>query len=132
MDKKSKILFGVLAILIVGAIVATYDRIYIKLNYPVMAEISCDPILENCFVYECTPEDDPTCSSDPAEQVSYYKIIEKKAANIPSCDPNDTENCPELSCAPGEADCQVTLCTTDNEDEIPCSDDEQVDETTAN
>jgi len=126
MDSKSKIFFVVLGILVFGSVIVSYVRIYVQRDYLIQTQISCDPDEDNCFVSKCNSDEDFTCSKDPAEQTSYYKIIEKKAYNIPLCDPNKTE-CPELSCAPQEEDCQITLCTPDNADGATCSNDSSSD-----
>lgn len=99
MDRYSKIIFGLLIVLVVFSIAATYYRVFVKEDYLISAEISCDPQVESCFVW---PGED-------GEADSYYKIIKKKAANIPFCDPHVGE-CPELSCDEGEAECQIINC----------------------
>jgi hypothetical protein len=117
MDKKTKIFFLVLGLLIIYSIAATYYRTFIAKDYIIIAEIGCKPSIENCLVYTCDPEIDGECPEDEAEWASYYKIIKKKLANIPSeidsCDPH-LEECPEPSCDPGEPDCQIIECDPEN------------------
>lgn len=117
MDKKTKIFFLVLALLITYSIVTTYCRTFIARDYIIIAEIECDPSIEKCFIYTCDPEFNGECPADEAEWTSYYKLIKKKEANIPpeidSCDPN-VSDCPELSCDSGEADCQIIECDPEN------------------
>jgi len=109
MDKKSKIFFIVFFLLIVSSVVVTYYRIVVQRDYMIQAEAACDPYAESCFVYVCNPEAGEECTGDPIEDTSYYKLIDRNAKNIPSCDPND-ETCTALICGEGEADCTYTLC----------------------
>lgn len=111
MDKKSKIFFLVFFLLIVGSVVVTYWRIMVNRDYIIQAQQECDPALEACFVSVCDSEGDPECAALPEEeQVSYYKTISKNAKNIPLCDANNNECPTELSCEPGEEECELILC----------------------
>ncbi len=114
MDKKSKILIVVIILLIVGSVVATYWRVIVKKDYIISAQTDCDPLNENCFVWNCDPavDGEGVCTGDPEEDTWYYKIINRKAANIPLCDPND-ESCEALICPPGETNCEEIFCTED-------------------
>lgn len=118
-----KILLIVFGLLIVGSVAVTYYRIMIKRDYIIFAEADCDPTTEKCFVYVCDSEMEE-CIGDPEQDTSYYKIIKKKAANIPLCDPNQ-EECEALVCGENEKDCEEILCEDENEDEIECNDPEQ-------
>ena len=109
MDKKSKIFFWVLGILILASIGVTYWRIMLKRDYIIEAEADCDPATETCFVYECDPSAEE-CTGNPNEDTSFYKIIRRNASKIPTCDPAD-ENCQPLVCGEGEKDCEEILCT---------------------
>ena len=112
-DKKSKILLLVFILFILGSVAATYYRIFVKKDYIISAEMDCDPLEENCFVWECDPESNKegeACTGNPEEDVWYYKIIHRKAFNIPLCDPNN-EDCEALVCPEGEADCEEIQCT---------------------
>lgn len=124
MDKKSKVLLWIFALLIAVSVGVTYWRIMIKKDYIIEAQADCDPALETCFVYECDPEAEE-CTGNPEEDIWYYKIVRRNAANIPLCDPAD-ENCEALTCPEGEAECEMVLCTdeTKEEDQI-CNDPEQ-------
>jgi len=115
MDKKSKIFFLVFFALILGSVAVTYYRIMIKRDYIISAQQECDPVTEACFVSACDPESDEECAATPEEErTTYYKIIKKNAKNIPPCDPHANE-CPEqLSCEPGEEECEYTLCDEEN------------------
>ncbi len=113
MDKKSKIFFLVFFLLIAGSVAVTYWRIVVERDYLVLAETSCDPETEACFVYECDPEAEE-CTGDPEEDTSYYAKIKKKAFNFPDC---GEEGCEDPICEEGEADCEVILCTEENKEE---------------
>lgn len=136
MDKKSKIFFLVFLLLIIGSVALTYWRIMVKRDYIISAQTSCDPALESCFVYECDPEDpeDPECATLPEEErISYYKLIDKNAKNIPLCDAEaesdsaEAGKCPkELTCEEGEEECETILCDDSNVPEgESCNDPEQ-------
>lgn len=109
MDKKSKIFFLVFFLLIAGSVAATYYRYIVARDYIIEAEADCDPYTEACFTYVCDPEAGEECTGDPAEDTSYYKLIQRNAKNIPLCDP-DEEGCEALVCPPGEAECEITFC----------------------
>lgn len=122
MDKKSKIFFLVFGLILVGSIAFTYWKIVVNRDYLVLAEASCDPETEACFVYECDPEEEE-CTGDPEEDISYYAKIKKKAFNFPDC---SGEECPDLVCEEGETDCEIILCTEDNAEEWEtCNDPEE-------
>lgn len=115
MDKKSKILIIAVLILIAGSVAVTYWRIMIKKDYIISAQTDCDPLSEKCFVWNCDPNsqvEGEACTGDAENDTWYYKIIKRKAANIPLCDPND-ENCTALTCPEGEKDCEEIFCTED-------------------
>jgi hypothetical protein len=87
----------------------------VKKDYIISAQTDCDPTLENCFIWNCDSEsqvEGEACTGDPEEDTWYYKIIKRKAANIPLCDPND-ENCEALICPENEADCEEVLCSAE-------------------
>ncbi|MDD4901486.1 MAG: hypothetical protein PHS62_05335 [Patescibacteria group bacterium] len=108
MDKKSKIFFSVFFIAVFIVTAASFCKFYIFKDYYITSEAACDPAAEQCFIYECDPADDNECPENPAERLSYYKLIEKKAKAMPVCNPNG-ENCPPLACRAGE-DCREILC----------------------
>ena len=128
LDKKSKILFVIIGLLIVGSVAVTFWRYMVKRDYIVQAQTDCDPESEACFVWECDPESTEegyACTGDPEEDIWYYKTIIRNAKNIPNCDPND-EECTALVCDPGEIDCSEELCTAENVPEgESCNDPEQ-------
>lgn len=117
LDRKSKVLFIVIAFLIAGAITITFWRIVLKRDYIVQAQTDCDPTTENCFIWKCDPsstEEGEACTGDPETDTWYYKIVRRNAKNIPLCDPNADENCDAYTCVPDEKDCSDDLCTPEN------------------
>lgn len=115
MDKKSKIFFLIFFLLIVGSVAVTYWRIMVKRDYIISAQVDCDPATEACFASACDPESNTECAATPeAERTTYYKLISKNAENIPPCDPYKDECPKDLSCDPGEKDCEISLCDSSN------------------
>lgn len=132
MDKKSKVLILIFLLLLFGSVAMSFYKIVIKMDYLITLETECDPAVNACFIFECSPEDDSECPENEAERISYYQILTKKAYNFPNCDFN--ENCPQPTCAEGETDCEITFCDeTTKEEDQQCSNPtdfqaEQVDE----
>ncbi|MDD3487719.1 MAG: hypothetical protein PHF35_05120 [Candidatus Moranbacteria bacterium] len=128
-DRKSKVLFVFLGILIIGSIAGTYWKIVVKRDYMIQAQIDCDPAEEKCFVWECDPnstEEGEACTGDPESDIWYYKILNRNAKNIPLCDPDTDENCTAYECNPGEKDCSEEFCDEENvPDGESCNDPEQ-------
>lgn len=123
-NKKANLIFFIIfGLLILGSVAFTYYRIMIERDYLISAETDCDPTSEKCFIYICDPKTEG-CTGDPEEDTWYYKIIKRKASNIPLCDPND-ENCEALTCLKGENDCSFEFCQEGNADGIECNDPEQ-------
>ncbi|MFH0969237.1 MAG: hypothetical protein V1804_01890 [Patescibacteria group bacterium] len=119
----NRIFFIVFGLLILGSVAFTCYKIMVKRDYLITAEADCDPTVEKCFIYICDPSAEE-CTGDPEEDTWYYKIIKRKAFNIPLCDPNG-ENCEALICPEGEKDCSYELCEEGNKDGIECNDPEQ-------
>jgi hypothetical protein len=119
-DKKSKIanriFYIILTLLILISVGVTFNKIVIQKDYQIVAETSCDPAIEKCFVYTCDPADDSTCPVEESERTSYYKMVSKKAANIALCETTvDKVGCDtELNCTPDEEFCSYTFCDPDN------------------
>jgi hypothetical protein len=118
MDKKSKIFFAIFFSVAVIIIVVSFFKFFVLKDYYIKSEVECDPETEKCFVFECDPTADSSCPENPDEQVSYYKLIEKKAYTLPICDANNPD-CPAIACQAGE-DCKEFLC-----DEATKTQDEQ-------
>jgi hypothetical protein len=105
-DKKSKIanriFYIILALLIVGSVGVTFYKIVILKDYQIVAETSCNPTTEKCFVY----------TDEESGEVSYYKLISKKAMNISLCEATEEKlGCEEeLACTENELSCSYTYC----------------------
>jgi hypothetical protein len=131
MDKKSKIFFAVMGILIIASVGATYWRIMVKKDYIVEAQTDCDPYADECFIWECDPESDvegEACTGDPEMDSWYFQVIRRNAANVPLCDPNIDEECEALVCGENEPECEYIFCTEENMEEqyaVACNDPEQ-------
>ena len=117
-NKANKIFFIIFILLLIASISLTFYRIVILKDYQIEAEVSCDPEIESCFVWECSPEDDETCAENPEERISYYKLISKKAATIYACElTEEKDGCTEeLSCVEGEENCLYTYCDAETEE----------------
>ncbi|HBR79314.1 MAG TPA: hypothetical protein DEA46_02715 [Candidatus Moranbacteria bacterium] len=119
MDTKTKIFWWTMGILILASFGATFYRYMIKKDYIVQAQVDCDPYSEVCFVWECDPESDvegEMCTGDPEEDVWYFKVINKNASRIQTCDASD-EDCNALVCAQNEPDCEFVFCNSENMEE---------------
>jgi len=115
MDKKSKIFFIAIAVLLIGSVSATYWRVVVKKDYLIEAQTDCDPYTDKCFVWECdleSVEDGEACTGDADEDIWYFQVIQRKASQIPLCDPND-EECEALVCGEDEPECGYIFCTDD-------------------
>lgn len=118
-SKASAALVIVMAVLIGWAVLMTYERIYIERDYPITANISCDPAVESCFVEECDPEFDPECTEDI--EPTYYKVITKQASTMLDCEPAEGEKyCFDTTCVEGDISCEITYCDPSDE-EVVCS-----------
>lgn len=92
--------FSLLAIaLIVGY---RYHQYIIDHNFPVIANVPCDPATESCFVMDCSPEEDPECDPTP------YKKIGLLSREAPTCVEEHT--CGYFSCADINS-CAETFCS---------------------
>lgn len=109
-EKKNKIFWFLFLFLILGFIITIYIRIFVLKDYMIVAEVSCDPKAESCFIYSpeelCAESEEYDCIKNTEPE--YYKVINKKAANIEECSQSDLseeESCSELTCEEGEEDC---------------------------
>lgn len=111
----NKVFYVILVLLILVSVGFTFVRLVIWKDYQIVAEVSCDPVLELCFHYEPEPcaEDDTSCVPEEAYD---YKLISKKAATIYTCEQTTEKlGCSEeLSCLENEKDCSYTLCDPAN------------------
>ena len=111
MDRKSKILIVIFALLLVGSVSLDLYKYWTK-DYQIYGFAPCDPQIELCFYYPCEEGGD-SCSSD---EVDYYKKVEKTASNVELCDPNN-DDCNPLVCDENETGCHIVLCSEDTLDE---------------
>ncbi|MDX9913159.1 MAG: hypothetical protein RBS77_01095 [Candidatus Moranbacteria bacterium] len=127
MDTKTKIFWWTMGFLVFISFGLVAYRYLIKKDYIIQAQVDCDPYNEACFVWNCDPESDEEgemCTGDPEEDTWYFKVINKNASQISSCDAND-EGCEALICEENEPECDFTLCNEDNKsemDSLECSD----------
>jgi hypothetical protein len=117
---KNKIFWTIFILLIVGSVVATYLRIYVWKDYQIVAQTSCNPQTEeSCFVQKTdTATTTESGEEATATEISYYKLISKKAANVYACEQTTEKmDCnEELTCLENEANCSYEYCTSDQED----------------
>lgn len=106
------IFYSIFFSLIALSVILTFLRVFVFRNYQIIAQVSCDPKTEKCFVSVCDPSQDDTCPANPADQTTYYKEISKKASSIWSCENSaDKNGCDkELSCVQGEQSCSYIYC----------------------
>ena len=126
-SKSSKIFLAIFLMVIILSLVVSYWRIVIKRDYDIVASVDCDPYEERCFVHVCNPDPnvDGECAGDLAEDTWFTKNLNRKAYNIPECDPAD-ESCAALQCGENEEGCFYELCGEANVPEgDSCNDPEQ-------
>jgi hypothetical protein len=115
---KGSVLLGLFVVFsIIISVSLSFYKYYIKRDYLLYIKGLCDPLREKCFVHECE-SDDIRCSSLP-DQKFYYKILMKKAYNVPSCTGGE---CSKVSCVPGEESCTIYYCSDDNLEKFDLSD----------
>lgn len=116
MDKKSKILLWVFTALIIGSVAVTYWRIMIKKDYVIEAQTDCDPYAEKCFIWECDPSStvEGEACTGTEDDIWYFQVARRNAANIPLCDPEKDETCDPWTCGENEADCETEFCAEEN------------------
>lgn len=104
-------ILGVLILLVVVGY--RYEQYVISRNFIIQVNTSCDPAKENCFISDCSPEDDLSCPDGP------YKKVEILSADAPRC--LQEHQCTEFTCD-GIRDCKITYCAADIlEDGESCS-----------
>lgn len=116
MDKKSKILFWVIGLLIVASVSVTYWKLMIKKDYVIESQIDCDPYIEKCFVWECDPAstvEGEACTGDPENDTWYFQVAKRNASMIPLCDTENDETCDPWTCSEGEKNCNQIFCSED-------------------
>ncbi|MGB3072838.1 MAG: hypothetical protein WBB68_01100 [Candidatus Moraniibacteriota bacterium] len=108
MDNNTKLVFVafILAILLLGGV--CYQKYFIQRDYSVYAEAPCNPLIETCFVHICDSNVEE-CTGDPAEDIFYYRGVEKRANQFPNCDPS-SQDCVIAQCGEDEVSCSITSC----------------------
>ena len=120
MHRSSKAFFIIFFSIIFIVIAVSFCKYFIFKDYYIKAEVPCNPEQENCFMVECDPIIDSECPENTSERVSYYKIVEKKAHDIPLCD-SDFPDCLPFICQEKEK-CKEILCDESNKPEgVECS-----------
>ena len=109
MKKRSKLFFLLFSLMVLVSTFVLYYRTFVLRDYFVLAQISCDPTQEVCFVHHCNKEVE-VCQGLPASDTTYYKNIQKMAGRMPQCS-GSSEACSEPSCAINEPNCQIALCS---------------------
>lgn len=111
MDKKSKKFFIIFFVFIFIMVFLSFLKYFVFKDYYIKMKVPCDISIENCFVSECSI-DDEECATNGNKRVNTYKWIKKKAFSFPSCNPT-LLNCPSIDC--NESDCEEIFC---NEDDV--------------
>ena len=116
----NRLFYIVFFLLIIGSVAFTFYRIYIRMDYQILAETSCEPKTDKtgaCFVRELevattTPEGVEATTTE----TTYYRLISKKAATISTCEVSTEKlGCnEELTCLDGERNCSYEYCTDKN------------------
>ena len=110
MDRKSKILILIFALVIVSTFLWKYHTILQKHDFIIDTHIACDSSVNVCFTTVCDVESGEDCTD------AVYAKLQKRAIDIPLCD-KFKDNCPELTCAIGEPDCSITYCSDESLDD---------------
>jgi hypothetical protein len=116
MSIKSKIFYIIFFLLIVISIGTTFLKYLVYKDYQILAEVSCNPQAEKCFIKTCDPVDDSTCPINESDRTAYYKLISKNASSIYICENTFKKiGCfDELSCIQNEKNCSYTYCDSVN------------------
>lgn len=104
MDSQKKFYRYIVFLMISVSVCLSIYRYLSREDFFVYARVPCDPQSEACFVEPCEEEG---C------EVSPYKVVNKKAYNIPECDAWAGE-CMPLECEPNELSCTVLYCSEEN------------------
>lgn len=130
MSKNIKYFFIATMVVILGAMGYSFYETVIAKETIVLSGASCDPETEgSCYIWVCEPSWWDECSGDPEEDIWTYKMVQKKAADMPACIPGATtegfltkvvdvyEPCPEQECAEGDPTCETIYCDPETEAE---------------
>ena len=100
-SKKSKVFFSALFLVAVMTLFLVYQKYIVDRDYLAFVKSECNPETSACFVSECDFESDPRCEG---EKTRYYKVVVKKAYNLPP-----------LDCGRKEEGCRVFYCSAENQ-----------------
>jgi hypothetical protein len=106
MDTKSKILVWGFIGLLVAVSLWKFNALVQRHDFLVDTHVACDTGKFSCFTMECDSESGEDCTNE-----MYAKMV-KRADTMSLCNKFE-EECPELECSLGEADCEITYCSDD-------------------
>jgi len=89
-------------------IFSNYYKYYVTKNFIYAVEAKCDPLIEVCFMRDCTVSDD--C---PSNGFSKYKKYYVKASDFSKCSDNSCQK----ECENGLIQCRLIHCG-DSEDDV--------------
>jgi len=116
MEEKSKKLltpFTTLnVVLFLTVIINSFYFFYIKKDFDFIVETTCDPIIEQCFLRDCTNPDD--CPPNGLQEFKRYTL---NANDFKYCVDEDCK----LACESNQIKCEVISCTEDEEYGETCS-----------
>ncbi|HVU06203.1 MAG TPA: hypothetical protein VHE10_00165 [Candidatus Paceibacterota bacterium] len=98
----NRMLFFVLAAMVLSAIGANFYTFYYEKDYDFLVEAPCDASAHTCFVREC---DDGDC---PPNDLSSYREFHVKAADFGSC----ADDTCAAECESGKMACEERICDT--------------------
>lgn len=99
--RKNFLIYTILPLLILAG-ASSYYRFMVTNDFLVSYEGICDPVTESCFV---------GCEDDTCENVYYYTLIERDAADLVNKCGDNISNCEESnSCIATERSCSITYC----------------------
>lgn len=110
------LLFSLAFLLLVIVAGYRYEQYVMARNFTFFANTACDSSLHDCFIADCSPEEDGLgCPNGP------YAKVELSASDAPKC--LSEHSCKSFSCD-GLEDCEITYCSEDilDEGEICSSD----------
>lgn len=96
----NKILFSVLALMVISAIGANFYTFYQQKSYDFLVETPCDEKTQSCFVRDCSTGE---C---PPNNLSLYRSFHIEAKNFDAC---GTDSCLQ-ECESGTIQCLETKC----------------------
>lgn len=116
--KKISTLTILLGLMLLFLSVYNYYRFIVNRDYVIIIPIECEPGKERCFEDQCLKKTD---GQECYNKLLYYKLLHKRAYNIPECysqSPEKRIECPPLACEGYEKDCFVQYCSKQIGNEI--------------